>query len=461
MSINFQHTINALPAAPAEDLKSAIKNYLRKINKTIIVLDDDPTGTQTMHDVPVLTSWDEATIDEELKKSTALFYILTNSRSMPEMVANDLGKTIGNNIRNVFEKNKKEYIIISRGDSTLRGHYPNEVDSLTEGLQIKNYTTAIIPAFFEGGRCTIDDVHYVKEGEELIPAADTEFAKDKAFGFSQSNLKNWVEEKTNGNIKAAEIVSFSIDELRNETVEQLSNKIITLPSNATVIVNAAAYYDLEKFALAYLRSEVEMIFRTAASFVKALSANETKLLLTKEELTVADNMYGGLIVVGSYVPKTTKQLQALHGNKNLSAIEIPVTEILNSSLTTASIANKVETLLANGKDVVMYSSRNLQAGIDEKESLAIGNRVADFITAVVQQINVLPKFMIAKGGITSSDIAVKALGIKRAMVLGQALPGVPVWKAGAESKFAGLPYIIFPGNVGDDDALALLYEKLC
>jgi uncharacterized protein YgbK (DUF1537 family) len=459
MSINFQHTINALPALPVEDVKISIVAGLKKINKTIVVLDDDPTGTQTMQGVPVLTVWDVETIIAEIKNGVTLFYILTNSRSMMLAEADALHQVIAENISSAFEKCNRQYILISRGDSTLRGHYPYDITAIAAGLGITTFHTAIIPAFFEGGRFTIDDVHYVKEGEELIPAAATDFSKDKAFGFSQSNLKKWVEEKTAGHIKTKDVVSFSIDELRNENVETISNKIKQLPANSTLIVNAAAYQDLEKFAVAYLQAGMEVIFRTAASFVKALSANETKVLLTQEDLVITSNN-GGLIVVGSYVPKTTKQLQALHGNKNLSAIEIVVAELLKGNIQAGEIAHNITTILSNGKDVVLYSSRNLQAGIDEKESLSIGNKVANFITTVVQQINVQPKFLIAKGGITSSDIATKALGIKRAMVMGQALLGVPVWKSGEESKFPGSPYIIFPGNVGDDDALAELYRKL-
>jgi uncharacterized protein YgbK (DUF1537 family) len=67
--------------------------------------------------------------------------------------------------------------------------------------------------------------------------------------------------------------------------------------------------------------------------------------------------------------------------------------------------------------------------------------------------------LIAKGGITSSDIATKSLKVKLAMVAGSILPGVPVWKLGEESLFPGMHYVIFPGNVGGDDALSLAVAK--
>jgi uncharacterized protein YgbK (DUF1537 family) len=460
MQLNYHDTIKVLPSFKQEDLKSIIRGQLNKINKTIIVLDDDPTGTQTIHNIPVLTTWDVAAIKQEIKNGTALFYILTNSRSMIMAEADALHQVIAVNIRSAFAGCQRQYIIISRGDSTLRGHFPNDIIALTDGLQIENVYTAVIPAFFEGGRYTINDVHYVKEGEQLIPVAQTTFAKDKAFGFSYSDLKEWIEEKSKGGIKSTDIISFSIAALREESIEMLAKKITDMPQRSTCIINAADYCDLEKFTTAYLQSGVPMLFRTAASFVKAISGLEEKALLSKSELVATENANGGLIIVGSYVPKTTKQLQALHGNKNLLAVEINVEDVLNSNISIAQTANEIEKIISSGKDIVIYTSRDLKAGSNENESLAIGNKVSVFITAIVSLINVAPKFIIAKGGITSSDIATKVLKIKRATVMGQALPGVPVWIAGEESKFPGLPYIIFPGNVGDNNALAELYQTL-
>lgn len=460
MQLNFNDTMNALPSFKEEDLKAMINAQLKKGNQTVVVLDDDPTGTQTMHSVPVLTVWDAESIEEEINNRTPLFYILTNSRSMNAEEADKLHREIGGNIAKAFEKYNREFILISRSDSTLRGHFPNDIIALSDGLQIENFLTAVIPAFFEGGRYTIDDVHYVKEGEQLIPVAETSFAKDKAFGFSHSHLKEWIEEKSKGVISSDNVVSFSLAELREVSTEVLARKIAAIPEFSTCIVNAAAYYDLEKFAAAYLQSGVQIFFRTASSFVKAVSGSEEKNLLSKNELTTANNKNGGLIIIGSYVPKTTSQLQALLHNESLTAIELDVIKIVNNEADLTYDADRMETFLRTGKDVVIYTSRLLQAGANENESLRIGNQVSDYITGLVDRLKSVPRFVIAKGGITSSDIATKSLGIKRATVSGQALQGVPVWLAGVESKFPGLPYIIFPGNVGDENALRILYEKL-
>jgi len=92
--------------------------------------------------------------------------------------------------------------------------------------------------------------------------------------------------------------------------------------------------------------------------------------------------------------------------------------------------------------------------------LDIGRRVSDALIAIVQGLAVTPRYLIAKGGITSSDTATHGLGVRRAVVLGQAIPGVPVWQLGAESKYPGLGYVVFPGNVGADTALADLVARL-
>jgi uncharacterized protein YgbK (DUF1537 family) len=80
--------------------------------------------------------------------------------------------------------------------------------------------------------------------------------------------------------------------------------------------------------------------------------------------------------------------------------------------------------------------------------------------AIVRQLERRPRYLLAKGGITSSDIATRGLGIRRALVLGQILPGVPVWQSGPESRFPGMPYIVFPGNVGGVEALAEVCKQL-
>ena len=110
--------------------------------------------------------------------------------------------------------------------------------------------------------------------------------------------------------------------------------------------------------------------------------------------------------------------------------------------------------LAGGTDVALFTSREVRTGADDQATLAIGQTVSAALCAAVAALTAQPRYLIAKGGITSSDVATKGLGVRRAMVLGQLLPGVPLWELGAESRFPGMRYLVFPGNVGSADALA-------
>jgi len=165
-----------------------IQDFLTHTQKTIVILDDDPTGTQTVKNLPVVTQWTETVIEKELLKSP-IFFILTNSRSLQSTAAADLALLLGERLQKLASKHKKQLLVISRGDSTLRGHYPGEVAALTKGLGQPSAKHVLIPAFFEGGRYTYEDVHYVKEIKGFVPAGETSFAKDSTFGYTQSNLK--------------------------------------------------------------------------------------------------------------------------------------------------------------------------------------------------------------------------------------------------------------------------------
>ncbi|CAN5377094.1 four-carbon acid sugar kinase family protein [soil metagenome] len=437
-----------------------IKEHCRSTGKKIIVLDDDPTGTQTMTEVAVLTEWTEEILVEELKKEKHIFYILTNSRSFPEDQAKELATELGNNISKASQKTGIKPVLISRSDSTLRGHFPAEVEALAKSIHLEKAPVILNPAFIEGGRFTLDDVHYVREGEKLIAAADTPFAKDAAFGFTKSNLKEWVEEKTNQQIKAEQVYSLSLDDLRNKTTEELSLYLNNLPDSSVCVINSATYEDIERASLAFHESEFQgkkLLYRTAASFVAAY-AGIISSYLSPDQLKADTGQTGGLVMVGSYVPKTTSQLEYLLKNSEVEPIELKVDDVLNEKQKVdeliREISKKINSLLQQGKDVVVYTSRTLITDKDKKKSLLIGNKISQELVNLVLGLTVRPAFFIAKGGITSSDLAVKGLGVKRAIIKGQILAGVPVWKLGAEARFPDLFYTVFPGNVGDETSLA-------
>ncbi len=454
--------IQGLPPVPDTDYRTILKEAMHTVVDSIIVLDDDPTGTQTVHDIPVLTEWSVSDIHKEFQLGTKLFYILTNSRSLTEAHAIRLAAEIGGNIKAAAELTGTRYWVVSRSDSTLRGHYPAEVDALEAGLGQSGGIRFVIPAFFEGGRFTIDDIHYVQQGQQLIPASQTPYAQDPVFGYKHSDLKDWVAEKTRGKVSRDRVSSISLADLRSGSIDQLAEKLSSLNAGSTCVVNAAAYQDLVFFGLALVRSGVPPLFRTAASLVAALACQEPIPLLSGDAL-VLNNNNGGLIVVGSFVSTTTEQLQhLLQQRPDLATLELSVTRLLEASPDSylENLTHQLSQLLQQGKKVVLFTSRNLVSDPLPEKNQLIGQSVSRCLTDMVKALNIAPRFLISKGGITSSDIATGSMGVRRAMVRGQIIKGVPVWQLGSESKFPGIHQVIFPGNVGDQQALAHVVNML-
>lgn len=457
--------ISVLTELPREwpvELLPAIRREVVRTRRKLVILDDDPTGTQTVHGLPVLTHWSEPALVEELRGEHQAFFLLTNSRSLPELQARALAAEVGASLRQAMELSGREAIVVSRSDSTLRGHFPAEVDSLAVAMGRQGLPYLLIPFFLEGGRYTIGDVHYVQEGEVLIPAAQTPFAKDAAFGFSHSNLRMWVEEKSHGRIPSSRVVSISLEDIRLGGVRAVTEKLLSVPPDSAAIVNAASYRDMEVVVAATFAAErrgASFLYRTAASFIRTRVGMASESGLLNGEQMAGPSPHGGLFVIGSYVPKTGQQLARLLADGAVAPVELSVTRLLVDGARAEEISRvkkKVNEFLAFGRDVALYTSRQLVSGADAETSLAIGAIVSRSLIEVVRELTVRPRYLVAKGGITSSDVATIGLGVKRAIILGQALPGVPAWQLGAESRYPGMAYIVFPGNVGDDQALVTL-----
>jgi len=450
--------IKSLPAEWQINLLPDIQSQVRTSGRKVVVLDDDPTGKQTVHSIPVLTEWSVASLRAELANDLPCFYILTNSRSLPLPGAQAMNAEIARNLREASRQAQRDFVVVSRSDSTLRGHFPGEVDALANALDRTFDGWLIIPFFLEGGRYTLDDVHYVAEGDKLVPAGETPFARDSAFGYRASNLREWVEEKTGGRVHADQVATISINDLRVGGRQCVAKKLMALSRGQMCAVNAASYRDVEVFVAGLLDAEARgkrFLYRTAASFVRVRAGIEPRALLTKAELQLPQSG-GGLVVVGSYVPKTTAQVEVLLAQTKITGVEISVDALLNARREheIARVASSAENAMKQNQDVVIYTSRQLVTVSDAEASLTIGQRVSDGLIEILHRLTFMPRYLIAKGGITSSDVATKGLNVKRALIRGQILPGVPVWRLGTESRYPGLDYIVFPGNVGTPNSLA-------
>jgi uncharacterized protein YgbK (DUF1537 family) len=453
------------PERRTASLRARIRRATIASGRKVVVLDDDPTGTQTVHDVPVVTEWTVDALAEAWAEAVTTFYVLTNSRRYPLDEAAALNREIARNLAVVAQAKGAEPIVVSRSDSTLRGHYPGEVqalqDGLEQGLGIAYDGVIIIPFFLEGGRLTVDDVHWVREGDWLTPAALTEFARDRTFGYSHSNLRDWVDEKTAGQVRAEDVASIGLEAIRRGGPAAVGKALSAVRGGRVVIINAAAYSDLDVFVWGLLRAEEKgqrFLFRTAASFVRVRGGVPDRGLLTHEELSGGEgsSAAGGLTLVGSYVQRTTQQLQELLRRPGALGVELRVAQVVQEATRQDEIERVLRETTAGlkeGRDVVVYTSRELTVPAG-KSQLEASQEVSSALVAVLCDLAVRPAYLVAKGGITSSDLATAALGVRRARVLGQIAPGVPVWRLGAESKYPSLPYVVFPGNVGGPDAMA-------
>jgi uncharacterized protein YgbK (DUF1537 family) len=382
----------------------------------LAVLDDDPTGSQTVHDVAIVMALDE----DELRLDGDCTFFLTNSRSLGEAEASALTERVA---RTLFER-YPEVEIVSRSDSTLRGHVAAEVAAIRRASPAPYDGVLLVPAFFEAGRVTRGDIHYA--GEE--PVGETEFARDATFGYRSSNLIDFVREKTG-------------EDARSVSAERLD----ALDAGGWIVVNAESYEDLDAIVRAVRASGRRFLYRTGPSFVRALAG-----LAAKPPLTDIDTGSGhGLVVVGSHVGLTTRQVEATTG---LREFELDV-----DALDPESLGARVREALADD-DVLVFTSRALRDG-----GLETARAISKAVTEVVRiALDAEPGWVIAKGGITSHDVAVHGLGIRRAEVLGQLLPGmISVFRpTEADPRAVGMPYVVFAGNVGDENTLAEIVDRL-
>ncbi|MFE8993885.1 four-carbon acid sugar kinase family protein [Streptomyces collinus] len=432
----------------------------------LVVLDDDPTGTQTVADVPVLTSWTVDDLRWALRQDSAVFFVLTNTRSLSPEDAAARNREVARALHTAAAAEGTGYVLASRGDSTLRGHFPLETDVLAEELTGLDGRApdgvVLVPAYIEAGRLTVGSNHWMRTADGLLPVGESEFARDATFGFRSSSLPDWVEEKTGGRVPADEVVRVTLDDLRGGGPAHTARLLSSLRGGRTAVVDAVCDDDLRVLALALAQAEADgtrLLYRVGPSFVRARAGQAGRAPLTPAELRpLRGNSPHGLIVVGSHVALTTRQLDRLRERGGIAEYELDVALLLDEERRDAHIA-EIAAAAAGALDLadaVIRTSRVLVTGADADGSLAISRRVSAALVQAVRQVNATrrPAFVVAKGGITSSDTATHGLGIRRAWARGTLLPGiVSLWEP-ADGPAAGIPYIVFAGNVGGADALA-------
>ncbi|MFB2921785.1 four-carbon acid sugar kinase family protein [Aerosakkonema funiforme] len=431
----------------------------------IIVLDDDPTGSQTVHSCLLLTRWDVETLRLGLTDNSPIFFVLTNTRALTPEEATDVTREVCHNLKLALESEKiQDFLVVSRSDSTLRGHYPVETDAIAAELGPFD-AHFLVPAFFEGGRFTCDSVHYLIVNGVPTPVHETEFARDSVFGYHHSYLPDYVEEKTKGRIKADAVERFLLADIRSGSLERL----MKLADNQCGVVDGETQADLNRFAADILTAASQgkrFLFRSAASILTALAALPPQPIAAEDMAKYVREGKPGAVIVGSHVKKTTEQLERLLQETGIVGIEVDVSHLLDESEAqrTALLEKTLKTVYdihADGKTPVVYTSRQELTFNDTQTRLQFGLAVSTLLMDIVRGLPDDIGFLISKGGITSNDVLSTGLALTSARLLGQILAGCSMVRTPTNHpQFPNLPVVLFPGNVGDADALATIYRRL-
>lgn len=431
----------------------------------IIVLDDDPTGSQTVHGCLLLTRWEVATLRDAILDDSPLFFVLTNTRGMGAQAAADLTREVCRNLKSALAELKKigrdiNPILVSRSDSTLRGHYPVETDVMAQELGPFD-AHFLVPAFFEGGRTTRDSVHYLRVEGQPVPVHETEFARDSVFAYHHSYLPDYVAEKTAGRIRAEQVERFLLADVRGACLPRL----MALRNNTCAVVDAETQSDLNYFAEQLRAAAAQgkrFLFRSAASLLTALARLPAQPVAAEQMSDYVRDGRAGAVIVGSHVKKTTAQLEQLLKMPAIAAIEVDVERLPSDrAALLAEVVQRCGQSHAAGLTPVVYTSRVEKVFADQAARLAFGESVSALLMDVVRQLPATLGFLISKGGITSNDVLSSGLALHTSRVVGQILPGCSVVCCPNDHpRFANLPVVIFPGNVGDDMAVATAYSRL-
>ena len=451
----------------------------------VIVLDDDPTGSQTVHGCPLLLRWDAATLRRGLADPAPLLFVLANTRALAPGPARTRVRAICRALRPLLAEAQAagrldRWLIVSRGDSTLRGHFPLEIEAIGQELGPFD-ATLLVPAFLPGGRTTVAGVHRL-HGE---PVHTTAFARDSLFGYGTSHLPAWVEEKTQGRIPAASVHHLALADLESGP-DHLLRRLAGLPAGALAVVDADHPRQLEALGAAVHRlgepaasgrwgRPRRFLFQSAASLLNGLvplppQPLEAPGLAALRRRSPAGAPLPGLVLVGSHVPLADAQLELLLAAAGTAGLELPVASLarvlegpapgpLLAALEQQWLGHLRE-LLARGVTPVLFTSRGERAAGSARGRRRLGAELAGLMARLAGRLAPGLGYVISKGGITSHTLLADGLGLEAVALQGQLLPGLSLVLTPADAPVPQLPVLTFPGNLGDPGTLRLAWQAM-
>jgi len=417
------------------------------------VLDDDPTGVQTLAGIRVLLAWDAAKVVAALAGRPSV-HLITNSRALAPAAA---GALVADAARLVLESVPDAHLVL-RGDSTLRGHLREEYEAVRGAAAPDAWPVLVlVPALPSAGRVTRGGVHLVERDGASIPLDETEYAHDGVFSYSTARLLGWAEERSAGLFAAANGREIHLDELRRRGASAVADALRELASDgrpAVLAPDAVNADDLALIAEGYataIRAGVSALVRCAPAFAGVLAGTTAPRLVDPPRSSEG----GVLLVCGSYVPATTRQLGAIAAARPGTLVEVDA-DALAGPEAEVEIARAAATATAMLRRERFAAIATPRTRSEQTSSLPAGQRVAAGLARVAGLVEPRPPVIIAKGGITSAVTLHTGLRVDVADVVGPVLPGVSLWHAEAGQR--PLDYLVVPGNVGDDDLLVRLLD---
>lgn len=408
-----------------------------------VVLDDDPTGTQSASGVTVVLELDRSLLEVALRDGDSV-YVLTNSRAVDEETARAVVTRVRHLAVDIAARLGEQVQFVLRGDSTLRGHVFAESGVFLD----EDAVLLFVPAFPGGGRVTLGGVHYVTVDGRRIPAAETEFAADPVFPFGASVLVDYVAEKSGRTAVGLELAA-----VRSGGLAPL---LLRAPAGSVVVPDAEDDDDIRSIARAVADARAAgrtVVVRSASPLAAVLAGVASAGLL---ESPLVEAPVPTLVVCGSHTTAATAQLEGIadrHRGVLLVDTELALTDPARAGTDAGAAAT--DRLASDG--VAVISSERARAA--EHNTLDHGERVMAALTGAAAAALPSAGVVVAKGGITSADVARVGLGMRTAVVLGQVLPGVSVWR-GTVRDGRALLYVVVPGNVGGPDTLSRVLDAL-
>lgn len=402
----------------------------------VIILDDDPTGTQCASGVPVALDPRPAALarlDGRAWRQGRALYVLTNTRAV------DAGQAarIVHGVRAAFEAHG-DTVMVLRGDSTLRGHVAKEM----EALDLDRGVGLIVPAFPAAGRLTLGGIHYLDSPAGRLNVADTEFARDPVFGFRSRTMADWCHEVG----LRGPVIEVGLDRLRSSGSPSVHDTLVTAPPGAVVVPDAASDDDIAAIARGFSAARTagcHVVVRCAAPLAAVIAGVPGRVL------TPAPRPVGRtLVVCGSHTAAASRQLTSLATRGHRVRI-LPTAALLAREPAGELAAAPRAELVGSGLAII--ATERSRRG--EHATLDVGAQVMAGLIRVVRALAGETDVIVTKGGITSAEVATSALGGQIAHVRGQIATGIPLWDVTARDGRV-VPQAVVPGNVGHDATLA-------